>query len=30
VNVEDLSEPELQRLKEHYQKLVASIAAAQA
>ena len=30
VNVEDLSETELQRLKEHYQRLVADIAAAQA
>jgi low affinity Fe/Cu permease len=30
VNVEDLSETELQRLKEHYQRLVENIAAAQA
>jgi low affinity Fe/Cu permease len=30
VNVEELSETELQRLKEHYQRLVADIAAAQA
>jgi low affinity Fe/Cu permease len=30
VNVEDLSETELQRLKEHYQHLVNDIAAAQA
>ncbi len=30
VSVEELSETELQRLKEHYQTLVASLAAAQA
>jgi low affinity Fe/Cu permease len=30
VNVEDLSETELQRLKQHYQRLVDDIAAAQA